>query len=110
MSVAWDDEAGFRDRRSGSEDWVFSSMLAFAWASVRAGAKLWFSVRSSSESDVESESLSRLSSSRSRRFSRFIRSRFAWIEVLRVWRWEAIFMVDASCSRRRSKVRAYSTF
>ena len=90
MSVAWDDEAGFRDRRSGSEDWVFSSMLAFAWASVRAGAKEWLLDEfSSSSSSAEVESLSsssRLSSSSSRLFSRFTRSRFAWIEVLRVWR------------------------
>jgi len=102
------DGPGCRDRSIGSEDVVLRSMLAFACASVRAGAKEW--AGDSSSSEEVSLSSSRLSSSSSRRFSRLIRSRFDWIEVLRACRCEVILMVDASCSRRRRSVRAYSTF
>lgn len=102
--------AGCRDRSIGSEGVVFKSMLAFACASVRAGAKEWVGDGSSSSEEEVLFSSSSWSSSRRRRFSCFIRSRFVWIEVLSACRWEVILMVDASCSRRRRRVRAYSTF
>jgi len=88
------------------------SMVSEVWtAGANSRALFWISSSSSSEEESSSSWRAANWSSSSRRvFRRFMRLRFSarsfWTEVFWVW----VLMSWVVCSRRRRRVRAYSTF